>query len=407
MDIARIRSETPGCRNMLHFNSAGSALMAKPVYDAVVDHLALELDMGGYEAAALATAKSSKFYENASELINCGTAEVSYIENATRAWDMAFYSVPFKPGDRILTHESEYSSNYLAFIQRAQQLGFHIDIVPSDPTGQIDVGALTDMIKPRTRLIAITHVPTFGGLVNPVEEVGKVAREHGITYLLDACQSVGQMPIDVESIGCDMLSATGRKFLRGPRGTGFLYVRQGLARTLEPPFVDLHAAEWSAVDGYDLRPDGRRFESWESFVAGRIGLSAAFRYALDIGLVEISARITELSKRLREGLSSIPGVALHDAGTTLCGITTFTRRDEPASQIAARLRQHSACVSVTRDPSRRFFGNGEVVEMVRASIHYYNTASEVDAFCRIVAGKPTPACTSPQKELDRSDLGVG
>src|SRR5215208_1685422 len=309
-DIGRARRETPGCERVLHFNNAGSALMPRPVLDAVQNYLTLEAQIGGYGAAA--------------EMLGCDADEIAFVENATRAWDMAFYALPFAAGDRILTARAEYASNVIAFLQVAERSGAVVEVIPSDETGQISVEALQGMIDDRVKLIAITHVPTNGGLVNPAAAVGQVARAAGITYLLDACQSVGQMPVDVEEIGCDLLSTTGRKFLRGPRGTGFLYVRRELCRRLRPPFLDLHAATWVARDRYDIRADARRFENWETNFAGKVGLGVAIDYARDWGMAAIWDRVRSLASTLREELEEIPGVTVRDIGAERCGIVTFT-----------------------------------------------------------------------------------
>ena len=290
IDLARVRADTPGTANVVHLNNAGAALPPQPVLQAVQQHLEREAAIGGYEAAAEAAGKIESVYGSIARLINAAPAEIAVVENATRAWDMAFYAFRFSPGDRILTAQAEYASNYLAFLQVARRTGAVVEVVPNDNSGALDPHSLERMIDKRVKLIAITHVPTNGGLVNPAEAVGRIARAHGIPFLLDACQSVGQMPVDVEAIGCDVLSATGRKFLRGPRGTGFLYVRKSLLDQLEPPLIDLHSADWTGADTYEFRPDARRFENWECFVAGKIGLGIAAEYAMALGLDEIRAR---------------------------------------------------------------------------------------------------------------------
>ena len=379
LDVARARAETPGCAHVVHLNNAGASLMPEPVLAAVREHLELEARIGGYEAAEAAREAIQRVYDTTAGLLGCDPDEIAIVENATRAWDMAFYSLPIGPGDRILTATAEYASNYIAFLQVARSRGAGVEVVPNDESGQLSVEALRGMIDERVKLIAITHVPTNGGLVNPAAAVGEVAREAGITYLLDACQSVGQMPVDVAAIGCDLLSATGRKFLRGPRGTGFLYVRRALCERLEPPFLDLHAARWTGRDTFEVVPGARRFENWESHVAGKVGLGVAIDYARDWGLAAIWDRVRSLAATLRAALEELPGVAVHDLGREKCGIVTFTTAWATPEEVKRRLRDEGINVSVTRRPSTRLDMEArDLSEMVRASVHYYNDETEID-----------------------------
>ncbi len=386
IDVVALRADTPSTAGMLHANNAGASPVPDPVHQAVVAHLELERRIGGYAAAEAASVAIDAFYTEMAALLGAEPDEVAFVESATRAWDMAFYALPLAPGDRVLTHASEYVSNWLAMLQRARRDGIEIDVVPSDPSGQIDVAALEAMIDPRTRLVALTHAPTQGGLVNPAEEVGEVCRRHNLLYLLDACQSVGQMQVDVRRIGCDILSGTGRKFLRGPRGTGFLYIRRALAETLEPPFVDLRAATWTGRDTCEFAPGARRFEQFERSVAGQIGLARAVRYARDIGIDRIEARITALAAALREALAATPGVTVHDLGTRRSGIVTFRSAAELPAQTVARLADRNVAVSLARPEHARLDMDARHLDhgLVRASLHAFNTMDEIRRLARVV-----------------------
>ncbi len=377
MDVAALRKETPGCKNVVHLNNAGASLMPAPVIAAQIDHIRRESEIGGYEAKAEAEERIEAVYESIARLLNAGRDEIALLENATMAWVAAFNAVPFKPGDRLVTGEAEYASNYLNFLRARERLGIEILVAPSDSSGQIDVEALEALLDERVRLIAITHVPTNGGLVNPAAEIGRVARKHGILYLLDACQSAGQIQLDVEALGCDLLSATGRKYLRGPRGTGFLYVRKAVLDRLVPLNLDLLAAHWVEPDRYEMLPSARRFENWEFNLAAVLGLGVAVDYALALGMEAIEARVQWLARRLRFILSEYAKLEVQDIGAVQSGIVTFTVPDRSAAEVQRDLRALDVNVSVT-DPGSTLLDARRrgLPDMVRASVHYFNTEED-------------------------------
>ena len=381
LNINKLRQETPGVQNRVHLNNAGAALMSLPVYLAVKEHLDLELNIGGYEALDRAAPAFERTYDAIAELINCDRSEIALVENATVGWQMAFHGLRFEEGDRILTAEAEYAANVISYLQLAERKGIVVDFVPSDESGQVDVAALEAMIDDRVKLISVTHIPTNGGLINPAAEIGKIARKHGIPYLLDACQSVGQIPVDVEAIGCDMLSATGRKYLRGPRGTGFLYIRKEFMAELDPPFLDMHGAEWTALDTYQMRPDARRFENWEFNTAGIIGLGVAIDYLLDIGIDDASARLRSLADTARIALATVPGITVRDIGAEKGGLVTFDYAGKTAGSVKAHLTENKINTSITTVSSTRFdLQKRNIEELIRSSFHYYNTENEIDQF---------------------------
>jgi cysteine desulfurase/selenocysteine lyase len=384
-DMEQLRSDTAGCERTIFFNNAGASLQPRPVVARVIEHLRLEEQIGGYEAADRVTAELETVYGSVARLLHCDADEIALQENATRGWEMAFYSLRFAAGDRIVTSANEYASNYIAFLQVAQRTGAEIHVVESDQAGEVDLEALGKLLDDRVKLIALTHLPTNGGLVQPAAQVGELARRAGIPFLLDATQSAGQIHLDVQALGCDMLCATGRKYLRGPRGTGFLYVRSSMLDKMEPPLLDMHAANWISQDKFDVRGDAKRFETWESAAATRLGLGVAIEYALALGLKNIERRVQELGALLRERLGEVKGVTVQDLGRVRSGLVTFTCEGHAAGEVMQGLKEQGIAVRVSdRSSTRIDMERRGLEELVRASVHYYNTEEEIERLCEAI-----------------------
>jgi cysteine desulfurase/selenocysteine lyase len=387
IDVDHARALTPGCEHILHLNHAGSSLAPQPVLDAVIGHLRLEAEVGGYEAAAQEATRTDGVYEAVARLLGASKDEIALTDSSTRGWQAAVLSLPLGPGDRVITMRAEYAANAITFLQLQRRTGCELVLVEDDEHGQLDVVAMArEIAHPRTRIVSVVHVPTQGGLVNPVADVGALCRAAGVTFVVDACQAVGQLPVDVGAIGCDVLAGAGRKFLRGPRGTGFLYVRGSLLEHLEPLAVDLHSAEWTTTDTYELRDDARRFELFEHSPALRLGLGAAIEHALGWGIDAIAARNAILAEGLRDRLRAIPGVSVHDQGEYRCAITTFRVDGLPAAAVADELRRRGVNVSVSVASWARYdLPHRGLDALVRASVHYITTDEELDRMAEDVA----------------------
>ncbi|MGX1915415.1 aminotransferase class V-fold PLP-dependent enzyme, partial [Streptomyces phaeochromogenes] len=347
MDIEALRRDTPGTANRVHLNNAGAGLLSRRTLRDMTAHLELEAAIGGYEAADRERGRIDATYANIARLVGGRPDEVALFDNSTHAWNAAFYSMTFAPGDRILTGRAEYGSNVLAYLQIARRTGAEVVVVPNDASGQLDTAALADLIDDRTRLVGVSHVPTSGGLVNPAAEIGRVCRAAGVPFLLDATQSVGQFPVDVAELGCDMLTATGRKFLRGPRGTGFLWVRREALDHLEPYVSEIASATWDGKRDFTWRDGARRFETWEVSYANVLGLSAAVEQALEIGMEDIGRRAIGLGTLLRDRLDAVPGVTTYDLGRQRCAIVTAKVDGVSTADVAAALGGRGVNVTTT------------------------------------------------------------
>jgi len=400
INLAKVQQDLCAPSELIHFNNAGASLMPKPILDCQIEHLVLEAAIGGYEAAREKSTDITSIYHSVAKLINCESCEVALVENATIGWFSALYSIDFEAGDKILTAQCEYGSNYLSYLQLAREKSIVIEIIPSTKTGEICLDALQKMLDSSVKLISITHIPTNGGLVNPVAAVGKIAAANNILYLVDACQSVGQIPVDVQQIQCDFLSATSRKYLRGPRGAGFLYVKQSRIAQLNPPLVDVRSATWRDLTHYQLREDAKRFENWENNYAALLGMGSAIEYALAIGIQHIAAHNTPLAEQLRLSLAAIDAVTVWDIGVQKCAIISFSVADIAAQDIADKLQHYHINVSVSRPTSTLIDAQvRRLPDLVRASLHYYNSQQHTDALLSALREIIKQAAHKPRTSL--------
>ena len=386
-EISRYRSETRGCSQVIHLNNAGSGLMPDAVTQTLLDHLQLEANIGGYEAAALKADAIARFYIAAGRLFNCRPENIAFGSSATDAYTRALSSIPFEAGDVILTDNDDFISNQIQFLSCQKRFGVRIEHIRNSLVGGVDVQDLEEKLyKLQPRLLAITHIPTNSGLVQPVEEIASIydryiKRYAGRTwYILDACQSAGQMKLDVQTLHCDFLTVTARKFLRGPRGTGFLYVSdRALQNGLEPLFLDMRGADWVQKREYRQRPTAMRYEDWEFAYALVLGSAAAIEYCLAVGEDNIRERVRSLADKTRRGLAAVPGIRVLDRGPQLGGLVTFhVAGGDPEAMVKALLQRRINVVPSYRGAAVIDFDEKGVEWAIRASPHYYNTEDEVD-----------------------------
>jgi selenocysteine lyase/cysteine desulfurase len=386
IDLAAERAQTPGCAGQIFLDSAGSSLPTTRVTAAVVAHLQREAQVGGYRAAKERSEDLEALPASVGRMLGCEPDLVALTDSATRAWNQFVTAVRWAAGDRVLICGTEYGSNAIALLQRAHAAGVSVEVVPNDSTGLVDLGALEELIDERVRLVSLVHVPTNSGQTAPVRDVVELAHRAGTLVLLDACQSVGQLAIDVDELGVDALSASGRKWLRAPRGTGFLYVRRDVLDGLEPAAADMRGATWTTPDSYEIESGARRFELWEYDVAGRLGLKEAVDHLLDLGIDEVEQTVRARAADLRRALSDVPGATVRDVGPDLSGIVSFTLDGVDPDRVRDELARQSVTVTVSDVASTRLdMTERGLAAVVRASPHYFVSPEDIQHAVEAVA----------------------
>ncbi len=378
--VARWRADTPGCARRIHLNNAGAGLMPRPVVEAIHHHINLEATLGGYEAAAAMEPDIEAAYDSVASLLNARRDNIALGSSATAAFVRVLSSFDFRPGDAIITTRSDYTSYQIQLLALAQRQGVQVLHAAERAEGGVDPDSVRHLLqRSRCRLVTVSWIPTHSGLVQDVEAVGEVCDELGIPYHVDACQVVGQFPIDVRRLRCDYLSATARKFLRGPRGIGFLFAsNRALDRGDHPLFVDMHGAKWVAPEQYEIHPTARRYEEGEFPFALVLGLRAAADYAMGVGVNIAKDRSGMLAALFRDAVGEIAGVRALDAGTARSALVTLEIAGRHASEIAGALSERRVNTSVTLQwHGLRDLGARNVESALRISPHYYNTEAEV------------------------------
>jgi selenocysteine lyase/cysteine desulfurase len=381
MNIDTLRAQTPGCKTKIHFNNAGASLMPLPVIDAIQQHIQLEATIGGYEASDMQAKDIEGFYESTARLVNGKANNIAFTSSATNSFARALSCIPFEEGDSILLANEDYISNQLAFFSLQKRFNLNIFRAASLKDGGVDVEDMKRLMDAHhPKLVSLTHVPSNTGLIQPVEAVGKLCKERNLYYLVDACQSAGQIPLDVQSIHCDFLSATLRKFLRGPRGAGFLYVSDRVIdEKLEPLFIDMRGGDWIAPNEYQVRMDARRFEDWEIPYALLLGSKAAIDLANSLGIDAIQQRNHFLGEIIRKRISALPGFRLLDIGREQSSIITVEIRGQKPATVLQGLRNENINTSVGHKHFALLdFETKQVEWALRISPHYYNTEEEID-----------------------------
>lgn len=388
MNIDKIRNESPSCEEQLFVNSAGASIPPSIVTKTIIDYLKKEEQVGGYKLMDIEKENLEEFYNISAQLIHAEPRNMAFASSATDAFGKALSAIPFQNGDIILTTDNDYVSNHIQYNSLKERFDIQVKRIRSLANGDLDIEHMEALINERQpRLCAISHIPTNSGLVQDAEAVGRVCKKYEVLYLLDACQSVGQMDVNVDKIGCQLLSMTGRKFMRAPRGTGFLYVADELLdQDFSPLVMDSFGCSWHSTNGFSPSPTAKRFELWEKSDALKLGMKEAIRYALQVGMDNIEDYNSMIRERLISNLDSITGVELYDLGSQRANIITLRKASVGREQFCLALDKAEVKYSITSKESAFIdFDKKGIDWAIRLSPHYFNTLSEMDRLSEIIA----------------------
>ncbi|MBP2132372.1 cysteine desulfurase/selenocysteine lyase [Methanomicrobium sp. W14] len=379
-DVAAVRKDFPILGDVTYLDNAATGFSPEKVLDAVIDfehNYRSNVGRGVHSLMQIASQKYWHAHEKAAKFIGGEDGVMVFTKNTTEAINMVAMGMSWQPGDRIITTVLEHHSNLLPW-RALSKYGVSVDVIGLDSSYSPDLSELKRVISPKTKLVAVTHASNVLGVVVPVKEIAEICHENGVKLLVDGAQSTPHIPVNVADIGCDYFAFSGHKML-GPTGTGGLWMKMA---DLNPVFLGGGMVESVTKDGFVPEKGYRMYEAGTPNISGGIGLGAAVDYLSGIGMKNIRDYEESLTKRLIEGLESIPGVTVYTAKDPKMriGVVSFTIDGLHPHEVAQMLDENADIMVRSGNhccqPLMECLGLKEGT--VRASIGLYNTVHEID-----------------------------
>ena len=362
--------------NFINFNNAGASLLEQSTENEISKYLKLETKISGYYIEQEKKEILNNFYFNAAKLLNCKPKEISFLQSSTYGWNLFISSLTTKKKSNVVIFDNEYGSNYISLINN----NFNVRVSKLKENGQVSFEDLRKKIDRYTALVAVCHIASQCGNIIDVEKLGRFIKNinSNIIFLIDACQSAGHLKLNVKKNMCDALVCSGRKYLRGPRGTGLIFIKDSIQKNITPKIIDTTK---SKIIGRNLSIFNKEniFETFEYSPSLKIGLSKAIEKYNKLGHKKIELKIKNLSKYFRKKISSNPYVIVHENEKLISGINTFSIKGKGSHDIYSFLKQKKMITSVsTFQTSTHYFKKKKFNDVVRVSFHYFNKKKEVD-----------------------------
>lgn len=374
----------------MYFNNAGAGLMSKGTYETLTNHMEIEMNVGAYKAAAIKSDAVNNFYLLAAKLLNAGSKdEIAFIDSASRGWNLIIYGLDIKESDVIVTLSSEYGTNLLTIYDIAKRTHCGIKVIQCDNEGNFSLDDVDQALQSGGTILAVSHVAAQGSIVNPVVELGILAQKYDAIYIVDGCQAVGQIKVDVQQINCCAYVTAGRKWLRGPRGTGILYVRRNAP--IRTPQIDLASAdlvfdELGTVVDVKVRDDAKQFELWEKSTSSLLGLANAIQEYMDYGIDTAEQEICAKANYIRSFVVSNQHLALVGSENSSTGVVGFYIKDpKQEKKVKELIEKENFIISYVCDwDCPTFFPQNGVQYIFRISPHYYTSNDDIQAICNLI-----------------------